>query len=490
MTAATRLDPALNRIPQRVEHIHIMGICGTGMASLAGMFKESGYRITGSDQNVYPPMSDFLAACNIDVQKGYDGANLQPTPDLVVVGNVITAKNPEAVALGELGIPYVSMPQALAAFFLKQRTPLVVCGTHGKTTTSSLLASTLYHTGRDPGFMIGGIVREFNRSYGLGTGEYFVVEGDEYDTAFFDKKSKFFHYCPTFAILTSVEFDHADIFADFAEIKQAFTRFLTLIPDQGGLVACVDDPEVKRLVDKASCEVLTYGTTDECTWRVDDFEVKGLHSEFTLIRDNREYGPFSIPLPGKHNILNATAVIALLHRLGVEMEEIVRGLKLFGGIKRRQQVRGRENGVTVIDDFAHHPTAVRETLAALKAGYSSPDNSSRLIAVFEPRTNSSRRNIFQEQYAQAFDHADLVLIREHIPLPTVPLDQQFSSQKLAADLTARNIRAFAFDDTQGIVDFLQSETRPHDVVAVLSNGGFDGIHERILSQLRKTASAA
>ncbi len=484
MSGVGVLDPACNRIPDQVHHIHIMGVCGTGMASLAGMLKERGFRISGSDENVYPPMSEFLAAVGIPVQRGYDGKNLQPRPDLVVVGNVIRATNPEAVALGELGIPYVSMPQALGFFFLERRTPLVVCGTHGKTTTSSLLASALFHARHDPGFLIGGIVREFNRSYGLGSGEYFVVEGDEYDTAFFDKESKFFHYRPACAILTSVEFDHADIFRDLNAIRRAFKRFIALLPATGVLVACGDDAEVMRLAGEAGCEVITYGGGNGCSWTLDDYRIRGSWSEFTLIHDNKRWGPFTVPLPGRHNILNSMAVIALLHRLGLAEEAISRGFKAFGGIKRRQQIRGVEKGITVIDDFAHHPTAVRETLAALKAGYCGPHTGGRLIAVFEPRTNSSRRNIFQEKYARAFDAADLVLVREHVPLPGLSRREQFSSEKLVTDLSARGINAHYFDDTGRILDYLLAHARRRDIIAVLSNGGFDNIHVRLLEGLR------
>ena len=479
MSSPAILDPALNRVAGAVAHIHVMGICGTGMAALAGMLKERGYLVTGSDQNVYPPMSDFLAASGIPVREGYRPENLAPAPDLVIVGNVIRAVNPEAVRLAELRLPYLSMPQALAHFFLQDRVSLVVAGTHGKTTTSSLLASALHQTGQAPGFMIGGIVQEFGRNFALGSGRYFVVEGDEYDTAFFDKGSKFFHYRPDFAILTSIEFDHADIFADLEVIKEAFRRFVALLPRHGALIACADDPLVREIAAGASCRVVSYGTGPDCAWRIADFRARGLHSSFTVHANSSPFGEFTLPMPGMHNALNATAVIALLHNLGLEREQIGLGLAAFQGVKRRQQIRGEVNNITVIDDFAHHPTAVRETVQALKAAW--PER--RLVVVFEPRTNSSRRAIFQEQYAAAFPQGELIVVREHVPLDNVPADQQFSSARLVRDLCASGRDAHYFASTEEILDFLAGRTRPGDVVAILSNGGFDNIHDRLLTRL-------
>ncbi|MHB8809478.1 MAG: UDP-N-acetylmuramate:L-alanyl-gamma-D-glutamyl-meso-diaminopimelate ligase [Desulfobulbaceae bacterium] len=472
-------DPALNQVPGQVHHIHVMGICGTGMAALAGMLKEQGYRVTGSDQNVYPPMSDFLAASGIPVQEGYRAENLIPRPDLVVVGNVIRAVNPEAVRLAELRIPYVSMPQALGHFFLQDHTSLVVAGTHGKTTTSSLLASALHHTGYAPGFMIGGIVQEFQRNFALGQGKYFVVEGDEYDTAFFDKGSKFLHYRPDFAIITSIEFDHADIFADLEVIKKAFRRFAALVPRHGAITACADDPVVREILGQAICPVVSYGTGKDCQWRVSDFKPQGLRSTFSVHAGSSRFGEFTLPMPGLHNVLNATAVIALLHQLGLDQSEISKGLASFRGVKRRQQVRGEVNNITVVDDFAHHPTAVRETIRALKSAW--PER--RLVVVFEPRTNSSRRAVFQEQYADAFPQGELIVVREHVPLDNVPAEQQFSSARLVRDLRATGKDAHYLATTDEILDFLAANARPGDVVAILSNGGFDNIHERLLARL-------
>ncbi len=480
MSDAARLDPALNRLPAEVEHIHVMGICGTGMAALAAMLQEQGFRVTGSDSNVYPPMSDFLAEAGIRVMDGYGAANLEPRPDLVIVGNVIRAVNPEALRLAELEIPYLSMPQALASFFLHRRRPLVVAGTHGKTTTSSLLATVLHRAGAAPGFMIGGIVEAFGRNSLVGSGPWFVVEGDEYDTAFFNKVSKFLHYQPHCAILTSIEFDHADIFTDLDMIRDSFARFVRLIPEDGALVACLDDPVVADISGQAACPVISYGTGDQCRWQLRDLEVRGLNSRFTVHRAGHLFGRFTLPMPGLHNGLNALAVIALMDHLGFAADTIGVGLASFEGVRRRQQVRGVAAGVTVIDDFAHHPTAVRETVRALRLAW--PGR--RLIVVFEPRTNSSRRAIFQDQYAHAFADADLVLVREHVPLDNVPADEQFSSSRLVHDLQAQGQQAHYFPDTDAILDHLGLHCRQGDVVAILSNGGFDNIHQRLLSRLQ------
>jgi UDP-N-acetylmuramate: L-alanyl-gamma-D-glutamyl-meso-diaminopimelate ligase len=473
------LLPSLNFFPAYVGHIHIMGVCGTGMGSLAGMLKDSGYVVTGSDENVYPPMSDFLAACNIEIKNGYRAENLSPEPDLVVVGNTIKKTNPEAQALAELGIPYVSFPQALNHYFLTGKTSLVVTGTHGKTTTSSLLASLLHKAGQTPGFMIGGLVGAFGRNYNLGNSSYFVVEGDEYDTAFFDKGPKFLHYQPNIAIVTSIEFDHADIFADLDAIKLAFTRLMAIMPEDGCVVACLDNPVVQEITAKASCRVLSYGINDGADWTLKNIKVGPEGTFFDVLHQGRFYKRFKSPMPGEHNALNALAVIIVLDRLKIDSEAIAAGLKNFEGVKRRQEVRGVINNITVIDDFAHHPTAVRETLAAMKQAYSGH----RLVAVFEPRTNSSRRQVFQKDYVSAFNDADLVVVREPVPLPDFPSDQLFSSKQLAADLNTRNIKAFAFADTEGILDYLKSVLIPGDVVAILSNGGFDNIHARLLNLL-------
>lgn len=474
------LDPRLNCIPENVKTIHLMGICGTGMAALAGMLKKSGYTITGSDNNVYPPMSDFLYSLEITPFEGYAEDNLNHSPDLVIVGNVITRLNPEATGLLNKSIHYISFPQALAHFYISTKNSIVVAGTHGKTTTCSLLATSLYHLGLDPSFMIGGIVSEFQSNNRLGEGKYFVAEGDEYDTAFFDKESKFLHYLPKIVILTSIEFDHADIFDNIDQIKEAFRKFVSLIPPDGLLIANTDDNNVADVISHARCVVQSYGLSAENYWQLSEYKTGNNNSTFSVIR-NSSTTEYVVPMSGRHNCLNALGVAAVLSHLVISSDDINSAFSLFKGVKRRQEVRGIVNNITVIDDFAHHPTAVRETLDGLKLAH----GNKRLVAVFEPRTNSSRRSIFQKEYVTSFSSADLVFLREPIPLQNVPEEELFSSYKLAADIMQRfGIEALAFETTDAILDRLKGVLQEGDVVAILSNGGFDNIHERLLNQLK------
>lgn len=478
----TELAPRNNIVPGELKHIHLIGICGTGMAALAGMLQSSGFTVTGSDSHIYPPMSDFLSNLEIPVISGYSEKNLSPQPDLVIVGNVVTRKNPEAIALSQTNIPYLSFPQALSHFFISSRQSLVISGTHGKTTTCSLLASALHCAELDPTFMIGGIVNEFGTNFRLGKGPYFVAEGDEYDTAFFDKESKFLHYQPLVAVITSIEFDHADIFQDLDHIKASFIKFIRLIPENGLLIANFDDPDVVEVIAHANCQVQSYGLSDEYDWSVTNLSTKDGSLHFDILKNGTHWSPMTVKMTGTHNCLNSLAVCAILHRLGVEPSVIKTGLSRFRGIKRRQEVRGTVQQVTVIDDFAHHPTAVKETLFALKTGY--PNR--RLVTVFEPRTNSSRRSIFQEDYVQSFDFADRVLLREPTPIDGLTRDQLFSSQKLSEDLVSiKKVVAEAFQTTDQILDHLAKIVRKGDVIAILSNGGFNDIHNRLLSLLDK-----
>ena len=478
--AQWELDPGLNRLPARVETIHLIGICGTGMGALAGMLVEAGYVVTGSDENVYPPMSDFLRDLGIKVFQGYTGDNLAHGPDLVVVGNVVTRRNEEAMGLRDLGLPYLSFPQTLRAFFLEGRRPIVVAGTHGKTTTSSLAAWLLDAAGLDPGFMVGGLLGNYGRNYRLGRGDWFVVEGDEYDTAFFDKVPKFIHYAPRIGILTSVEFDHADIYADLEAVKAAFRRFVALIPVDGLLVAWGDDSLVRTLSEASSAPVVYYGFNFGNDWRAVDLKVEGRRTRFTLTRPGRDPVDVFAPLPGTYNVLNTLAAAAALDHAGLAPERLRSGLEGFKGVKRRQEVRGVVDGVTVIDDFAHHPTAVRQTIAGIRRAYPS----ARLVAVFEPRTNTSRRKVFQDEYARAFDSADEVLIRVPPDLEKVEPDQRFSSERLVRDLTDRGLRAFLYEGTEGILSRLLDNVASGEVVLIMSNGGFDGLHDRLLEKLK------
>ena len=458
-----------------------MGICGTGMGSLAGMLREKGFRVTGSDQAVYPPMSTFLEGLGIPVRLGYGPQNLDPAPDLVIVGNVITRLNPEAQELVRRNLPCLSMPQALAHFFLDGKTPLVITGTHGKTTTSALLASLLDQAGHSPGFMVGGILKGYERNYQIGSGPCFVIEGDEYDTAFFDKGPKFLHYRPYYAVLTSIEFDHADIYADLKSIQEAFARFVALLPPEGLLAVYGPDPRIREIIGRVACPVETYGQEGDWDWQVRNVRTHRSGSIFDVFRRGQFFHTFDSPLAGEHNALNTLSLIPILLRLGLSPEVMAAGITGFQGVHRRQEVRGVKAGVTVIDDFAHHPTAVRLTLQALRAQYLGQ----RLIAVFEPRTNTSRRSIFQSEYPRAFEGADRIIIREPPDLAKIPEEERFSSRKLVEDLKRLDRQADYFPDTDSLLTFLGGELRGGDVVLIMSNGGFDNLHQRLLEELDK-----
>lgn len=471
------LDPNLNRIPDNARRVHLIAVCGTAMGALACMLKDLGLSVTGSDAKIYPPMSDFLAGRGIAVANGFDPAHLTPAPDFVVIGNAVRRDNPEAVAVARSRLAYCSLPQALNHFAAKGKQALVVAGTHGKTTTSSLLAWVLFHAGLDPSFLIGGILGNFDSNFRLGQGRHIVIEGDEYDTAFFDKGSKFLHFDPAVAVLTSVEFDHADIFRDLDHVTDAFAAFVGKIGKDALLVAATPDPIIDTLTTGLSCEVQRYGVSGQ--WRTANVAIAGSGTVFDVQCNGKLFGRFQSPLMGDHNLANTLAVIAAGHRLGLSAAAMARALAAFKGVKRRQQVRGVKNGITVMDDFAHHPTAVKATIAAVRPHFTA----GRLIAVFEPRTNTSMRSVFQQVYPMAFDGADRVCIRQ-IPLPEkVPPDQRFSSQRLVADLIGRGLDAHCFDDTDAIIAFLKQTARPGDLILVMSNGGFDDIHRRLLAAL-------
>ncbi len=456
-----------------------MGICGTGMASLAGMLKKSGYHVTGSDQNVYPPMSDFLKELSIPIMTGYSPENLSPRPDLVVVGNVITRMNPEAVALCRLGLPYLSFPQALKEFSFRSKKSIVVSGTHGKTTTSSMATWVLERAGLDPGFMIGGIPKNFSSNFKLGSGDYFVIEGDEYDTAFFDKGPKFLHYDPWVAILTSIEFDHADIYRDLEHVKESFRKLIRLIPSTGRIIANADDPIVSAEIKAAKCTVISYGFSSGASFSAKEISIRDDYSHLVIRKEGSEYLSLRTPIYGRHNISNLLSVVALADFIGIRPEALSDAVETFQGVRRRQEIVGEKRGVLVLDDFAHHPTAVRETIAAVKARY--PQR--RVIAVFEPRSNSSRRNIFQARYAESFDGADRVMIPEPPMTEKIPPEERFSSQRLVEDLEKRGLSASYFQNTDRLLDAMRNDAREGDVFLIMSNGGFDNIHRRLLELL-------
>lgn len=468
-----------NTIPQKVRRIHLTAVCGTAMGALAVMLKDMGYEVTGSDQNVYPPMSDFLKDKGIDIVHGYDQENIGYGPDLVVVGNTVSKDNPEVAAVLQAGLNFCSLPQAVNRFLAHDKKALVVAGTHGKTTTSSILAWVLYEAGLDPGFLIGGILNNFNSNYRVGNGGYIILEGDEYDTAFFDKGPKFLHYDPFVAVLTSVEFDHADIFKDFGHVKQAFDSFVSGIAEAHALVACYDDRNVVDLVKTIQCRVEAYGQNTNAIWRLGTVSINPPWTFFEVLHQGKHFANFKTRLAGRHNLLNILSVIAVAQILMISPDVIGRALETFEGIKRRQEVRGVKNGVAVIDDFAHHPTAVKETIAAVKPFY--PNG--RLIAVFEPRTNSSMRRVFQNEYALVFDRADIICIRNPSLLSKIPVAERFSSSKLVADLQIRGKDAHYFEDTEAIIEFVAKTAMPGDGVLIMSNGGFDNIHEKLLKAL-------
>jgi UDP-N-acetylmuramate: L-alanyl-gamma-D-glutamyl-meso-diaminopimelate ligase len=465
------------RLP--IRRVHLTGICGTGMGSLAGLLADAGFDVRGSDEAVYPPMSTMLRDKGIRLLEGYRAEHLDDRPDLVVVGNIATRANPEAVAAAEKGIPFLSMPQAIARLFLEGRHPIVVAGTHGKTTTAGLLAWVLSAAGRDPSFLVGGVLRNFNRSYGLGRGKEFVIEGDEYDTAFFDKGPKFLHYRPATAILTSVEYDHAEMFPDLAAVKEAFRKLVMLVPPDGLLVFCADDLNVCEVVSGGRSPRLPYGLGRGEGWRGGVLESGPDGMEFEASRDGRLFGVFRTPLTGLHNLRNILSVIAVAQHRGLEAAAIAEGLLSFGGVKRRQEVRGNAGGVLVVDDFAHHPTAVRATLGATRDRY----RGKSIWAVFEPRTNTSRRSVFQEEYARSFDDADHVIIAAVDHPERAPEGRRLSPERMVADLQARGKDAGYVPRVPDIVERVARDARRGDVVLVMSNGAFGGIHERLLAAL-------
>jgi UDP-N-acetylmuramate: L-alanyl-gamma-D-glutamyl-meso-diaminopimelate ligase len=467
------------------QHIHLIGICGTAMASLAGLLQISGHRVTGSDAAVYPPMSDLLQSLGITAMQPYGPANLMPRPDLVVVGNAISRGNPELEAALEMRLPLRSMADLLHEEFLLMRTPLVVAGTHGKTTTSSMLAwifETAAQTDRryTPSFLIGGVVENFGVSFALRDSKYFVLEGDEYDTAFFDKGPKFLHYFPQSIILTHVEFDHADIYASLAEVKTAFRRLVNLVPANGRIIAFDGHENVDECVDHAFSPVERYGFKPDSTWRLANFTQTPEHTHWAVLRDGRPWADFTMPMAGEHNALNATAAAALAAGEGIAPEIIAQALATFRSVKRRLEVRAIVRGITVIDDFAHHPTAIRETLRALRAQYPK----SRLWAVLEPRSNTLRRNVFAKELADSLALADKIVLADVFQASNIPPAERLHPELVVAGLQQHGLSARLLPDADAIVSAIAPELQPGDVVAILSNGGFGGIYEKLPERLK------
>ena len=465
---------------QTSKHIHLIGICGTAMASLAGMLQLQGHRVTGSDAAAYPPMSDLLAGLGIPVLEPYAEGNLEPRPDLVVVGNAISRGNVELEFVLDRRIPFCSMAAILHDEFLKGRESLVVAGTHGKTTTTSMLAWIYEVASRTdpelaPSFLIGGVAENFGTSFSVRPTRPFLLEGDEYDTAFFDKGPKFLHYFPDAAILTHVEFDHADIYADLEAVKTAFKRLVNLVPRRGRIVAFDGSVNVSECVAKAFCPVERYGFAADSHWRVTDLRHEGGLTRWTLARGGSVFAELSLPMAGEHNALNATAAAALAAGQGVPVAAIVEALATFRSVKRRLEVRAVVHGVTIIDDFAHHPTAIRETLRALRGAY--PGR--RLVAVLEPRSNTLRRNVFEADLVESLALADRVVLAAVFKSENIPAAERLVPENVVAALNARGVPAAVLAAADAIVTALAPEVREGDVVALLSNGGFGGIYVKL-----------
>lgn len=461
------------------QHIHLIGICGTGMAALAGMLKQRGHRVTGSDLNVYPPMSTFLEQQQIPVYQGFDASHLQPHPDGVIVGNAMSRGNPEVEYLLNAGLRYYSLPEALKEFFIRGKYSCVVAGTHGKTTTSSLLAWTLESAGADPSFFIGGLPENFGQGFKLGNGRHFVLEGDEYDTAFFDKGSKFLHYLPNLVILNNIEYDHADIFKNFEEVKTAFRRLINIIPGNGFLIARSDDPTIREMLPRAFSKVVTFGFGAEAEWRPTGIAVQPEGSAFSIAHGREQFGPLFIPLAGEHNVANATAVFAAAMLLGIAPEKISAAWRTFRGVRRRLQVKYNENDLLVLDDFAHHPTEVRETLRGVKQRH--PQR--RLWAVFEPRTASTKRKIFEPEYIRAFEAADRVVLAPMHRPDKVPEAERLSLENVVAGVRRLGKPADIIPTGDEMANFIIQQIKRDDIILFMSNGDFSGMPALFVEKL-------
>ena len=464
-------------------HVHLIAVCGVGMAPLAGLLLSQGYRVTGSDQNVYPPMSTYLTELGVNPLVGYKAEHLQDRPDLVVVGNAVSRNNPEVEEMLRLGIPYISFPQALGKFLIGSRRSLMIAGTHGKTTTSALMAWVLDRAGYDPSFFIGGMPRNFGGGFRQGSGDWVVLEGDEYDSAFFDKGPKFLHYRPEKVILTSVEFDHADIYRDLDHVKASFLRLAAIIPPAGSLLVCNEYDAAKEVAGAARCPVVFYGDGEPRGWQARNVRTVDGASRFEPFDGQNSEGEVKVTLIGRHNVGNALAVYATARELGIEPEAIREGMATFAGVKRRQELKGEVGGIIVLDDFAHHPTAIRETIEAVKSAYAGR----RVWAVFEPRSNTSRRRIFAREFPQALGLADRVVVAGLFQPEKIALEERLHPEEVVAEINREggNGKAASIERADEIAQHVAREAARGDVILVMSNGGFDGVQEKILKSLRE-----
>ncbi len=463
------------------QHVHIIGICGTAMASLAGLLKQRGFKVTGSDAAAYPPMSDFLAAMAIPVAQPYAETNLKPRPDWVVVGNAISRGNIEIEHVLDQRIQFRSMPDTLYDHFLRTREPIVVAGTHGKTTTTSMLAWIFQQAGKDPSFLVGGIAENFGSSFALRQGKHFIIEGDEYDTAFFDKGPKFLHYFPQAIILTSVEFDHADIYKDLDAVKVAFKRLVNLVPSRGKIVAWDASENVDECIAKAFTPVERYGMKEGSFWRISNLQFAPERTTWTVVREGQPWADFEFALAGEYNVLNATAAAAMASHYGIEPQVIVEALRSFKSVKRRLEVKAEVDGITIIDDFAHHPTAIAATLTALRTRYPG----SRLWAIFEPRSNTLRRKVLQKDLISSLALADQVVITPIFKPEAVPENERLTTASVVNGIKKSGKPARELADADAIVAAVGPELQSGDVVAILSNGGFGGIYEKLPRKLEE-----
>lgn len=471
---------------QAKKHIHLIGICGTAMASLAGMLQLKGHRVTGSDQAAYPPMSDLLRNLGIPIAEPFSETNLHPAPDLVIVGNAISRGNVEVEYMLDQSIPFTSLARVIHDEFIAGHDSLVVAGTHGKTTTTSMLA-WIYEVAaqrqpqHSPSFLIGGVAENFGTGFQLRDGRPFIIEGDEYDTAFFDKGPKFMHYFPDALILTHVEFDHADIYSDLAAVKTAFKRLVNLVPRRGCIVAFDGSGNVSECISHAMCNVERYGFAAQSMWQIANFRFERGISYWTLLRNSQPWADLSLPMAGEHNALNATAAAALAAGQGIPPEPIAEALATFRSVRRRLEVRAEVGGITIIDDFAHHPTAIRETLRALRSAY--PGR--RLWAVLEPRSNTLRRNVFERELGESLSLADHIVLAGVFHSEKIPEAERLHPENLVSALNAAGHDAALLPNADAIVTNLVPRLESGDVVAILSNGGFDGIYEKLPAALER-----
>ncbi len=463
------------------KHYHLIGICGTAMASLAGMLKGQGHKVTGSDENVYPPMSTELERLGITISKGYQPENLSEKPDIIVVGNAISRGNLELEQVLNEKLFYTSMAAVVKENFIRGKHSIVVAGTHGKTTTTSLLAWAMEKAGANPSFLIGGVAENFNASFRVNDSDFFVIEGDEYDTAYFDKGPKFMHYLPDTVILNNIEFDHADIYRDLEAIKFAFSRLINLIPMNGNLIAGWDSEIVRELKKYAQCPVHSFGTTEAASWRAVDMDFAGEMTKFTVTVEGRMFGDYRTPAVGIFNVRNCLGVIATCEILGVDRKLVCEAMAEFKSVKRRMQVRGEVRGITVIDDFAHHPTAVRETLQAAKQRYAGH----RIVAVFEPRSYTAQRKEFQNDFTEGLMQADKVIISGLFHPERYDKNSAISPQEMIAQIRSHKREADFIQSVDEIVAALSLNLQEGDIVVVMSNGSFGGIHEKLLNALNQ-----